>query len=422
MTREPELENEAAGRVLSAWRARVAAGDLAPDPAQADLAVRLDRLAGELDAYTPVPQCDTAGGWFRRLRLTRGRTPPPPPRGLYIWGDVGRGKSMLMDLFFAALATRARRRIHFHDFMREVHAALTAWRRQPRTNARDDQAEPLCEIARVMSHDLTVLCLDELEIQDIGDAMIVGRLFAGLLCRGVVVVATSNRPPRDLYKDGLQRERFLPFVELILSRLDVAELAGPQDYRLGRLTASDVYLTPLSPATAERFESLFSDLCGSLVPAPAAVEVLGRRIPVPAAAGALARFSFSDLCRMPLGPADYMAIADRFSAVLVEGVPVFDDSRVSEARRFVTMVDVFYDRKVKLLVSAAAAPADLHRGRRGGFEFQRTASRLVEMQSRDYLSHLHECNTDYLHEGNTSHTLDIRENNGYLLETSWETE
>ncbi|WP_337997863.1 cell division protein ZapE [Oleispirillum naphthae] len=377
------------GGLLSVYRAMLAAGEIKPDPAQEEIAAALHALGERLAVYRPAPVAEGFGGWLERLRFGR-QGSAIPPRGLYVWGDVGRGKSMLMDLFFAALDTHAKRRVHFHAFMREVHEQLFALRREPHTFAAADMVDPLSEVARLIAHDTWVLCLDELEINDIGDAMIVGRLFDALTARGVVVVTTSNRPPRDLYKDGLQREKFLPFIDLILSRMEVLHLAAERDYRLGRLKGAQLYLTPLTAETAAELDRLFLHLAGSVTPHPDVIPVKGREVPVPRAACCVAWFGFDDLCARPLGPTDYMEIAARYQAVVVAGIPRMTGEMASEARRFVTMVDVFYDHRVKLICSAAAPPAALYDGAKGGFEFHRTVSRLMEMQADDYLGDPHQ--------------------------------
>ncbi len=382
-------KDTAQGGVVALYRDRLAQGALAPDPVQENAVAVLDDLAARLRDYRPAPVAEGFGGWLDRLRFGQRSAPAAPPRGLYVWGEVGRGKSMLMDVFHQALATHAKRRVHFHVFMREVHEQLHALRRQPHTFAKDDMADPLLAVARLVAHDLWVLCLDELEVQDIGDAMIVGRLFAALTDLGVVVVTTSNRHPRDLYKDGLQREKFLPFIDLILSRLDVLHLDAARDYRLGRLKGARLYVTPLGEEADAHLKHLFDELAGGAEPHADELMVKGRRLAVPCSSGNVACFPFADLCEAPLGATDYMEIAARYQTVIVSGIPRMGADRASAARRFVTMIDVFYDHRVKLIASAAVAPEKLYEGEAGGFEFQRTVSRLIEMQAEDYLSAAH---------------------------------
>ncbi len=380
----------ARGGLMTAYCALLADGRIKPDPGQEEIADQLQVLSDKLETYRPAPVAEGGfGGWLDRLRFGRTQPSPPAPRGVYIWGDVGRGKSMLMDLFHDALPVRAKRRVHFHTFMREVHEQLHAMRRTPHTYAKDDMADPLATIAKLIAHDLWVLCLDELEVRDIGDAMIVGRLFTALTDLGVVVVTTSNRPPRDLYKDGLQREKFIPFIDLIMARMDVLHLSAERDYRLGRLRGAQLYLTPLGPETEAELEQIFLGIAGSNTPHPDTIRVKGRDVWVPRSAGCVAWFGFDDLCARALGPTDYMEIAARYHAVVLAGVPRMTDDLASAARRFVTLIDVLYDHRVKLIASAAVPPEQLYVGSEGGFEFQRTVSRLIEMQAEDYVGSPH---------------------------------
>jgi len=374
------------GALLKVYRGLLEVGELKPDPAQEEVVSALCALSDKLIKFQPkTPPDEGVLGWVDRLRqrLAPAEDLPPAPRGLYVWGDVGRGKSFLMDLFHQNLALPTKRRLHFHEFMREVHERLHAMRRQPKTNSHN--FDPLQEIAKMLAKDCRVLCLDELEVQDIGDAMIVGKLFQSLFENGVVVITTSNRPPKDLYKDGLQREKFLPFIDLIYDRLDICHLAAAKDYRLGRLQGAKLYLTPLGREAEEALENLFVDLAGSARPHPDEVLVKGRVIPVPKAAGSVAFFDFKDLCAAALGSTDYMEIAARYQAIILANIPKMTEAHAAEARRFVTLVDIFYDHRVKLIVSASAAPEELYDGSKGGFEFQRTVSRLIEMQADDYL-------------------------------------
>jgi len=372
--------------LLGVYRALLASDTLRPDPAQEEIIIALHSLCEKLHAYKTQAEQEQGAGWIQRLRLRLNAEPTAPaPCGIYIWGDVGRGKSFLMDLFFQNLPLRAKRRLHFHEFMREVHERLHTLRRQPKTYARDDMGDPLETIAENIAMDASILCLDELEIHDIGDAMIVGKLFQALIGHGVVVVTTSNRPPKDLYKDGLQREKFLPFIDLIYGRMDIAHLSAERDYRLGRLQGAKLYLTPNGPDADEELERLFADIAGSVAPHADSILVKGRAVPVPKAAGSVAFFQFSDLCAQALGGADYLEIAARYQAVILANIPKMTSDLSAEARRFVTLVDIFYDHRVKLIVSAEVLPEFLYDGDRGGFEFHRTVSRLTEMQAEDYL-------------------------------------
>jgi cell division protein ZapE len=303
-----------------------------------------------------------------------------PTQGLYLWGSVGRGKTWLMDLFCASLPGKLARRRHFHRFMHEVHLHL---------GRLQHHLAPLEQVARGIARDTRVLCLDELYVADIADAMILGGLFTGLTRRGVTLVATSNVPPHKLYQDGLQRQRFLPAIELLERHLDVVRLAGSTDYRLRRLTEAGIYLTAGSPATAATLAALFACLSGQEHGGGGTIEVAGRVIPVLRASAAVAWFEFAALCAGARSQEDYIEIAREYQSVIVAGVPVLDAAHEDEARRFIALVDEFYDRNVKLIVSAAAAPAGLYRGERLGALFARTASRLTEMQSEEYLARQH---------------------------------
>lgn len=367
--------------LLQRYRARIAAGDLAPDPVQQLAAEKLDHLARTLKDYAP-----RAGkkGWLGRWGL--GRRVEPPPQGLYLYGGVGRGKSMLMNLFFETAPVAAKERIHFHAFMRDIHAEVHRRRQMPMY---EDEGDPIPGMADGIADSATLLCLDEIEIRDIADAMIVGRLFQKLFERGVVVVATSNRHPDDLYKHGLQRERFVPFIGLIKGTLDLLHLDAAQDYRLGRLAGQMVYHVPLGASADAALDAAWARLTDDAPATPDEVIVQGRRVPVPAAAHQVARFSFADLCRTNLGPSDYFAIAAQFATVIIKDIPAMDEEMKDAARRFVTLVDALYEHRTALVCSAAAPPERLYTGGEGGFEFARTASRLIEMQAADYIRQRH---------------------------------
>lgn len=367
---------------LAAFRVLKERGELKPDPGQSLVAEKLESLYHALKDYHPS-QGET--GWRERFGLTRRKETEAPPMGLYIYGEVGRGKSMLMDLFFETVTIAGKRRVHFHEFMRDIHQEIHKWRQMPGRQA----ADPMPRLARHIAEDVWLLCLDELQILDIADAMIVGRLFQALLDNGVVIVATSNRPPDDLYKDGLQRERFLPFIELINQRFDVVEIAGGPDYRLNRLKGHPVYHAPLGPEAEAGLDYAFTLLSAGALEEEIVIQVLGHEVHVPRARDKVARFSFAELCDSPLGPADYLALASRFVAIIVSGVPPLSPDRRDAAKRFVTLVDALYDHRCILVCSAAAAPEELYRKGDGSFEFQRTVSRLIEMQSRDYLASSH---------------------------------
>lgn len=362
------------------YSGRLAAGAIQPDAAQADAVARLNRLADELGA----PR-DWLGFGARKT-----------PRGLYIWGAVGRGKSMLMDLFFEAAPVPAKRRIHFLDFMQETHAFIFDWRKLTQAERRRSPdhvhgagEDPIAPAARHIAETATLLCFDEFHVTNIADAMILGRLFDQLFDRGVVVVATSNRKPDDLYRNGVNRQLFLPFIDRLKQEMDIVELAAARDYRLDRLTAAPVYYSPLGPEADAAMDAAFDRQIAGAAVSPAVIDVQGRRLDVPAQAAGVARFTFEELCARPLGPADYLAIARHYHTVLLDRVPRLDPDRRNEAARFVTLIDALYEAKTKLIMSAAAEPDDLYPAGDGSFEFQRTASRLHEMRSTDYLGAEH---------------------------------
>ncbi len=351
--------------VADLYRARIAAGTLRPDAAQDALLPEFERIAA----------------WLAEHREPRGlgrlfRRPPEVTRGLYLWGGVGRGKSMLMDLFVAAAPTPAKRRVHFHAFMQEVHAGLNTARKR----GVDDALAP---VAQAVSDELRLLAFDEMQITDITDAMIVGRLFEKLFASGVVVVTTSNRPPDDLYKDGLNRQIFLPFIALLKDRMVVRELAGPTDYRQDRLAGAQVYFHPADAAAREAVDAIWISLAGDAA-GPLTLRVQGRDLTLPAFAAGVARASFWDLCGRPLGPADYLALAQAVRVLIVEDIPRLSSENYNQARRFVTLVDALYEARVRLIATAADAPDRLYIEGEGSFEFARTASRLVEMQGADW--------------------------------------
>jgi cell division protein ZapE len=367
---------------LQRYRALVESGELKSDPAQELAAEKLSSLARALNGYAPKTG---KKGWLSRFGLGA-RDETPPPQGLYLYGGVGRGKSMLMNLFYEVAPVENKERVHFHAFMRDIHAEIHRRRQMPMY---EDEGDPIPGMADGIADQTTLLCFDEMEIRDIADAMIVGRLFQKLFERGVVVVTTSNRHPDDLYKHGLQRERFVPFINIIKQTLDVFALDSAQDYRLGRLAGQTVYHTPLGPAADAALDAAWARLTDDAKPAPDTVQVPGRKIPVPAAAHQVARFSFSDLCEQPLGPSDYLAIAAQFSTVILKDIPRMTEEKKDSARRFVTLIDALYEHRTALVCSADAPPEQLYSGREGGFEFARTASRLIEMQAADYIKQRH---------------------------------
>jgi len=364
--------------------ARRAAGEVHADPVQERVVQKLqsiyERFVAMADHPAPKP------GLFARLGLKQAAPPPAGPRGLYIWGPVGRGKSMLMDLFFADAPMQKKRRVHFHEFMLEVQDRLHRRREELSAKGAPPEADTIVPIARQIASETRLLCFDEFQVTNIADAMILARLFEVLFDEGLTVIATSNRKPDDLYKDGLQRERFVPFIELVKQRLDVMELGGDHDYRLDRLRNFDVYLTPLGAWANAKLDEAFRALSGGADGEPRVLRTQGRDVEIPRAAPGVAMADFLDWCAKPMGAADFISIATNFHTVIVAGIPRLGPDSRDKAARFVTMIDEFYERKVKFVCSAAAAPSGLYPDGDGAFEFQRTVSRLMEMQSPEYLA------------------------------------
>ncbi len=368
---------------LGAYRALIARGALTADPAQLLAAERLQDLWVKLRGYDPpTSQPRLLSRLFRR-RPVEG-APDARPSGLYLVGDVGRGKSMLMDLFFEAAELPRKRRIHFHRFMQEAHARIHAWRQ-----ANPDGSDPIPPLADQIAREAALLCFDEFQVNDIADAMILGRLFAGLFERGVIVVATSNTPPSELFRGRPGRDAFLPFIALLEERLDVLLLQGERDYRRARLRGGAVWHVPADARAEAALDDAFRQLTGGAAPHPDWLLVTGRRLDVPCAAGGVARFDFSALCGTALGAADYLALATHYHALVLDSVPRLSPDNYDEARRFIVLVDALYDHRVKLVASADAAPDQLYRRGEGAQAFERTASRLEEMQSQAYLALAH---------------------------------
>ena len=368
---------------LARYQALVVEGRIEADPAQATLVARLDRLARALDGYQP-------GRRANALKRLIGAKPPEPPRGLYVHGPVGRGKTLLMDLFFDAAPVEKKRRVHFHDFMADVHMRVHRWRQQRRIGEASGD-EPIAPVAAALAEEAWLLCFDEFAVRDIADAMILGRLFTALFAAGVVVVATSNVAPDDLYRDGLNRALFLPFLKLLGERVDVVALDAKTDYRLQKLTRAPVYYCPADARAAQALDAAFRDLTGAPRGEPIEIALLGRALRVPQAVDGVARFSFDELCRRPLGAVDYLALARQFRTLVVDRIPRLEANERDAARRFITLVDALYDMKVKLIASAEAEPSELYHAAEGteAFEFARCASRLIEMRSADYLAEPH---------------------------------
>ncbi|SEN84408.1 cell division protein ZapE [Gemmobacter aquatilis] len=349
------------------YEARVAEGRLRADPAQHAVLPVLESLRLWLET-TPPRKTGLLAGLFAR--------PVAPPKGLYLWGGVGRGKSMVMDLFVEHLAIAGKRRVHFHAFMQEIHKGMHAARQK----GVDDALAP---VADAVARELRLLAFDEMQITDITDAMIVGRLFQLLMDQGVVIVTTSNRPPEDLYKNGLNRALFVPFIAYLNDKLLVQELESPNDYRQHRLQGAQVYFHPAGQSGAA-IGAIWSDLSGGTPGEVLRLPVNGREVEVPHFANGVARATFWDLCAKPLGAADYLAIAAAVRVLILEDVPQLSASNYNEAKRFVTLIDALYEAKVKLICSAADVPERLYVEGAGAFEFERTASRLREMQGAQW--------------------------------------
>jgi cell division protein ZapE len=373
----PGADNPAQRGPLPAFRAMVAAGELAPDASQQRVAERLQALWTRLRGYDPPPQTGNGNGFLARL-LRRGE--PNQPNGLYIVGEVGRGKSMLMDLFFAAADVRRKQRIHFHRFMQNVHARFHAIKR-----AHPEIDDPIPPLADRIATVAALLCFDEFQVNDIADAMILGRLFQALFERGVVVVATSNVAPDDLFKDRPGRDAFLPFIALLQQRLDVVMMDAGRDFRRSRLRGMRTWLVPADARAERELDRAFAELTGDAEAKAETLRVMGRRFVVPLAAEGVARFDFDALCGTALGAGDYLALAARYHTLILDGIPRLSPDNFDRARRFIVLIDTLYDHRVKLLASADAMPDQLYRRGENARMFERTASRLDEMQSQDWL-------------------------------------
>lgn len=342
-----------------------------PDPAQQDLLRRLDDLCREIARNSQQKR-----GLRRLLKKST-----PSTRSLYIWGAVGRGKSMLMDMFFHSANVVGKRRIHFHAFMQEIHQAIHRARGQGNTE------NPVEKVAGAIATTTPLLCLDEMQVHDVADAMILSQLFGTLFARGTVVVFTSNRPPEELYQDGLQRERFLRFIALLRDISDVVELQSADDYRMQQIRAMErVYVYPLGPFADRFMAETFAGFTNHAAPHPTTLTVNGRALTLPNTAGKIALCGFHELCANALGAADYLAIAQHFAVVMLRDIPLLTPEKRNEAKRFVLLIDALYEARVKFICTAEAAPDKLYPQGHGAFEFQRTVSRLVEMQSEGYLS------------------------------------
>lgn len=359
----------------------VAGGAVARDAAQERVVERLDRLIRELGEKR-VARKSSALGWLFAKR----REKQAAIRGLYVHGGVGRGKTMLMDMFFELVPAKRKRRVHFNDFMADVHDRIQKHRAARKAGAVKED-DPIPPVARQLAEEAWVLCFDEFSVTDIADAMILSRLFSALFANGVVLVATSNVAPRDLYRDGLNRQLFLPFVDLLARNAEIVALDSETDYRQEKIARIPVYLTPDDEAATRAMDEAWAAISQGRENSQE-IALKGRTITVRRASGRAARFSFSELCDAPLGARDFLALAERYDTIFVEHVPVLDQTRRNATKRFILLIDTLYDRKKRLFMSAAAMPDNLYAGRAGvveAFEFDRTASRLMEMQSKDWL-------------------------------------
>jgi len=363
-----------ANELLRRYRDQVDSGELDKDSNQERIVEHLDILCNQLKDY------EGNAGFFSRLVGRR----QPVLKGAYIYGGVGRGKSMLMDLFFDVLECSNKKRVHFHEFMADVHGLIHQWRQQHKAGEVDGD-DPIAPVAGKLAAEAKVLCFDEFIVNDITDAMILGRLFSALFDHGVIVVATSNRAPDTLYENGLNRALFLPFIEVLKQRLDILHLDHGVDYRMLHFEGLTTYYTPLGSDADDKIENAWQRLTGNAKGERQVLKILGRDLVVPASAHGVARFRYSDLCEKPLGAADYLKLARTFHTIILENIPQLNADRRNEARRFITLVDTLYDNGVKLVVSAATSPDNIYARGKERFEFDRTVSRLLEMQSQSYL-------------------------------------
>ncbi len=373
--------NKNGDNIIARYQQLVDSAKIVPDEAQREVLRKLYKLQQDIE----IKILQSNSSFLKKIFAAENNQ--PHSNGLYIYGDVGRGKSMLMDLFFETSSVIKKRRVHFHAFMLEVHKSLFKWRNQNKDNAEQDPIGPL---AKKIASESTLLCFDEFQVNDIADAMILARLFTALFANDVIVVATSNRAPDELYMDGLQRERFLPFIKLLKQNVGVAKLNANQDYRLSHLKSlSTVYYSPIDRHAHSFMESAFKELTNNAPPQSRTMEINGRKLLIPKTSGNIAWMSFHDLCEQPLGAADYIEIAREFSTLLVSGIPSMGAESRNEAKRFVTLIDELYEHRVKLVCTADTSPELIYSVGDGSFEFERTVSRLIEMQSDKYLEQEH---------------------------------
>lgn len=371
--------------VRKRYEALVRDGKVSADPAQQVIANKLDRVIDEIRSKR-LSSKSSALGWLFAKRRSDAKA---AIKGLYIHGSVGRGKTMLMDLFFDAVPAKRKRRVHFHDFMSDVHGRIHA-HRQALKAGETKQDDPIPPVAAALHQEAWVLCFDEFSVTDITDAMILSRLFTQLFEKGCVLIATSNVEPHDLYREGLNRALFLPFIDLLKTHVEIVSLDARTDYRLEKSGRVPSYLAPISSENVTAFDTAWERAIGSAVPKGTSIPHRGRSITVPMAAGDAARFSFRDLCEAPLGASDFRAIADRYDTVFIERVPMLRADQRNEAKRFIMLIDTLYDAKTRLHVLAEAEPDQLYPTKRKteGFEFDRTVSRLIEMRSEEYVREL----------------------------------
>lgn len=371
--------------ITDRYAALVEAGAIERDPAQVAVIKKLQALTETLAARRLARKGSALGWLFGKKPDTASA-----PKGLYVWGSVGRGKTMLMDMFFEAAPVKRKRRVHFHEFLADVHGRINAYRQKIKSGEVKD-ADPIAPVAADLADEAYLLCFDEFTVTDIADAMILGRLFTALFAAGVVVVATSNVEPSRLYEGGLNRALFLPFIALLQTKVEVLKLDARTDFRLEKLGGAPVYHVPADEKAKAALDTAFKALSGVAQGQRTVLTVQGHDLVLPQAAGSVARASFADLCAQAYGASDYIALAQRFHTLVLDDIPILDFDRRNEAKRFIILIDTLYEHHVKLVASAAAEPHELYRANKGreAFEFDRTVSRLIEMRSEEYLAMPH---------------------------------